>query len=381
MTKKVSECNLDTKDIELFNSVIQKMVEKGIEIEKIETILKSEGFFNKIINSTNSVLSEEIYQYIIQHSEENCEIIRTENKEFEAKISLLWKDPFELFETLIYVSQEIGNEFNNEFRQDAVKNNDFVFEALIHLHGRACQIALEILKLMQSGFPDGAIARWRTLHEIAIISTFIQNMGNDTAERYLLHDAIESYNSIEKYIRKPEIYKKHQSILDNPLPSFKEMNQVKKIKITLCEKFGRGYEKDWGWAANIIDDPNFSKIEEYVAMDHLRPYYKMANISTHAGSKGIRFHLTSPNKNLIHAGPGNMGMADPGQLAAISLLQVNTTLLITKPSIRRLSDILALTKLIQEIKKSFIKVHTKTMITYEEKCKLGILGSKNPIDK
>lgn len=372
---------LDPKDLELFDRVIRKMVEEGIEIEKIETAIKSDGFFNKIIKLTNSALSEKIYQHIKEHSEENCAIIRIENKEFEDRLLTLWKEPFDHLETLIYVTQEIGDEFNREFRPYAVKSNDLVFEALIHLHGRACQIALEILKLMQSGFPDGAIARWRTLHEVVIISAFIQKCGKETAERYLLHDVIESYNSIEKYIRKLEIYKKHQTMLANPLPSIEEMNRINKMKIALCEQFGKDYEKDWGWAANIIENPNFAKIEEFVNMDHLRPYYKMANISTHAGSKGIKFFLTSPNKNLIPAGPGNMGMSDPGQLAAISLLQVNTTLLLTKPSIQRLSDILALTKLIQEIKNSFIQVHTKTMIKYEEKCKLTFPGYENSIDE
>lgn len=367
---KDDDCYLDSKDLELFNGAILKMVEEGIEIEKIEKVIKSDGFFNKIIKSINSKLSEKIYQHIKEHSEANCAIIRTETKEFEDRLLILWKEPFELLETLIYVTQEIGNEFNNEFRPHAVKSNDLMFEALIHLHARSCQIALEILKLMQSEFPDGAIARWRTLHEVVVISEFIQKYGKETAERYLLHDAIESYNSIEKYIRKPEIYKKHKRLLRTTLPPVEELKRIEKFKNTLCDQFEKEYGTEYGWAANIIEKPNFSKIEEFVNMDHLRPYYKMANISIHAGSKGIKFHLTSPNTNLIPAGPGNMGMSDPGQLTAISLLQINTTLLITRPSIQRLSDILALTKLIQEIKKSFIKVHKKTMKKYQKISKL-----------
>lgn len=376
-----NERYLDPRDFELFNAVIQKMVEEGFEIEKLGELLKSGDLMTDIINSTNSALSEKIYQHIKQYSEENCAVIRTESREFEGRLLSLWKEPFEFLETLIYVTQEIGNEFNNEFRPSAVESNDLVFEALIRLHGRASQIALEILKLMQSGFPDGAIARWRTLHEVTIISVFIQKLGNEIAERYLLHEVIESYNSIEKYIRKPKIYKKHQAMLGNPLPSLEEMNRIKEIKITLCERFGKDYEKDWGWAANVVTNPNFSKIEEFVEMDHLRPYYKMANISTHAGSKGIKFYLTTPGKNLIPAGPGNMGMSNPGQLTAISLLQVNTTLLVTKPSIQRLSDSLALAKLVQDIKTSFIEVDTKTMIEYEKRCKLTVLRDQKSIDE
>ena len=364
---KKEEGYLDTKDWELFENVFKKLLEEGMEIEEIEKILKSKDLLTNAIISVNSAYSDDIYQYIKQNSKKNCEFFRRENKEFEDRLLRLWNRPFEQYETLIYVSQEIGNEFNNEFRSAAVENDDFVFEVLIHLHGRACQIALEILKLMQGGFPDGAIARWRTLHEIAIICDFIQKCGKDTAERYLLHDAIESYNSIEKYLRKPEIYRKHQKILSGSLPPAVEMKRIANFKNILCKQFGKEYEMGYGWAANVIKNPNFSKIEEFVDMDYLRPHYKMANISIHGGSKGMKFHLTSPNRQLIPAGPGNMGMSEPGKLAAISLLWINTNLLISKPSIRRSSDILALTKLIQEIKRSFDQVAWRSLWQYHQK--------------
>jgi len=357
---------IDPKDLELFNNAIQKAVEDGVPLEKIEKRLQSKHIINKAIHVTTAAMSDDIYQYILEHSEENRAYFQLENKNFEERLFNLWKEPFENFETMIYVSQEIGNEFNNEFRPLAVKNNDLVFEALIHLHGRACQIALEILKLMQGGFPDGAIARWRTLHEVAVICNFIQKNGNSTAERYLLHDAIESYKSVAKYIYRREIYEKHKQILGETLPTHEEMQRIQKIKERLCDQFGKGYADDWGWASYVIDSPDFSKIEDFVNMDHFRPYYKMANISIHAGSKGIKFHLTSPNTDLIPSGPGNMGMADPGQLAAISLLHVNTVLLISKPSLRRMADILALIKLNDMIKESFGQVHDQSMKTYQE---------------
>jgi len=358
--------SLDPKDTELLNDLLKKLIRDDADVEKFERIINSGDFIKIILQVTNSELSEHIYNTIKKNSKKNLAIKRSENQEFEERINSLWKEPFELFETLIYISQEIGDEFNQEFRPNAVRDNDLVFEALIRLHGRACQTALEISALMQKGFPEGAIARWRTLHEIVVIGYFIQKNGQDSAERYLLHDAIESYNSIEKYIRKPDIYKKHKQALSEPLLSMNEMKATQRIKIKLCEKYGKKYETDYGWAANIISDPNFSKIEEYVNVDHLHPYYKMANISVHGGSKGINFFLSSPNKNVIPAGPGNMGMTDPGQLAAISLFQMNTILLLSKPSIYRMAEIAALKKLLNRIKRSFGRVHKQTMKRYRE---------------
>lgn len=154
------------------------------------------------------------------------------------------------------------------------------------------------------------------------------------------------------------------------------MEDLKKIKNKLCEKYGPEFEKEYGWAANIIVDPRiegmtlknptFANIEKDVKLDHLRPFYKMANISIHSGAKGINFHLTSPNKKFVPAGPGNMGMADPGQLAAISLFQMDIILLSMYPDIQALADSTALSKLLEEIKISFIKVERVTIDEYDE---------------
>ena len=92
----------------------------------------------------------------------------------------------------------------------------------------------------------------------------------------------------------------------------------------------------------------------------------MAIISIHGGSKGIKYFLSSPNNDIIPAGPGNMGMATPGQLAAISLLQINTCLLMTKPCIKHLSDISTLKKLVRKVQRSFAKVDKESMKIYRE---------------
>jgi hypothetical protein len=44
---------------------------------------------------------------------------------------------------------------------------------------------------------DGAIARWRTLHEIAVIAMCVRDRGDAMAERYLLHSTVESYKALK----------------------------------------------------------------------------------------------------------------------------------------------------------------------------------------
>jgi len=58
------------------------------------------------------------------------------------------------------------------------------YNSIIHIHCRACQIALEILSLLKNRFADGAFARYRTLWELTIYSKFIHTQCEDVAKAY-----------------------------------------------------------------------------------------------------------------------------------------------------------------------------------------------------
>ena len=84
-----------------------------------------------------------------------------EKRSFESALNSAWAIPLDTLEALIDISLELGANFNQEFRPEALKEDDYVFEALTRLHARACQIAGEAYVLLKSGFADGAMARWR----------------------------------------------------------------------------------------------------------------------------------------------------------------------------------------------------------------------------
>ncbi len=90
-------------------------------------------------------------------------------------------------------------EFVIEERDNEFYENNHVFFVLTRSHARACQIAREILTLIKNGYADGAMARWRALHEISVISSFIAKHGNEVAEKYLLHSNIESNKAAVLY--------------------------------------------------------------------------------------------------------------------------------------------------------------------------------------
>ena len=83
----------------------------------------------------------------------------------------------------------------------------------------------------------------------------------------------------------------------------------------LCQRFGKEYREQWGWAAEALKPraANFAEIEAAVSFDHYRPYFKLACHSNHAGSKGIQFDLGNalnpPDSDIMLAGPSDAGFA------------------------------------------------------------------------
>jgi hypothetical protein len=259
----------------------------------------------------------------------------------------------DLLDIFLMLALEAGDDFNREFRPRAAKQDDHVFEVLTRLHARACQIASEVLVLLKAGHADGAHARWRSLHEIAVVGFFIASAGNEIAERYLLHDVIESYKAAQQYQR-------HCKALDYEPLSEQEFGEMESTYNDLISRFADAFAQDYGWAAPVIDSkrPTFRDIEVKAGLGHLRPFYKMACHNVHAGSKGLFFRLGlyPRSHDVLLAGPSNTGLADPGHGTAISLGQITVALLCSKPSMDSLVTCCVLMKLSREIGDQFLAV-------------------------
>ncbi len=171
-----------------------------------------------------------------------------------------------------------GNDFNKKFRKKAAKENDYLFEVLTRLHGRSCQIANEILVLLRSGYSDGAHARWRTLHEIAVISMFIKDHGQTLAEKYFHYEIVENYKEASEYQRNC------QKLGYKPL-SKEEMGIIKKKQNKIALKYGKDFLKNYGWTADILPkgERNFRSIQDKVGMGHMYSWYKLACNNIHSG--------------------------------------------------------------------------------------------------
>lgn len=263
--------------------------------EKIEIDIGREKEFDNFYQESIEKIEELVPQIIKEMTDVSLSglkkdmpaMLKARRKEmsgFEKRLQSDWKKPFDLFEAFLVLAFEAGDEFNNEFRKGESEAENYVFEALTRLHARACQIASEVYVLIKSGFADGAHARWRSLHEIAVVASFIETHGNEVAERYLLHDKIESYKAATLYL-------KHYEALGLEPISPDEYDSIKVVRDRLIDRFGNSYENNYGWASSALGKhaPNFCDIEENSRLDHLRPYYKLASHNVHANPKGVIF--------------------------------------------------------------------------------------------
>ena len=278
-----------------------------------------------------------------------------DRKGFEKRLNERWKCPLDLLDLVIALSTEACSEFNRKFRDEARGSGDAVFEVLTRLHARGCQVSGEVLALLRSGFSDGAHARWRSLHEMAVVATLIQEHGQELAERYLLHEIIQQYKLACEY---REFFDR----LNAEPPSKGNLDELRVQYDELIARFGEAFKGDYGWAASAIGSnrPTMSDIEQHVQLDHMRPYYRMASDNVHANSHGAHFRLGLPSfqqEEVLLAGPSQFGLADPGHSTAISLLQITTTLLTTESVFDCVVTMKILAELTDEVGEAFLKVH------------------------
>lgn len=334
-------------------SALRDELAKQIEDEEVED-LTEEDIHDVVEESMeNSIddLATHTYERILSN-DEGLERYRQTIEDFQKRLEERWGESLELLERLIIWSMECGRALNQKFGFQARQNDNCQFQALLHLHSRAVQVALEIHHLLKGGFADGAFARWRSIYELSITSSFIFHHGEDTAKRFL------SYHNIWDYYF-AKTYQEHQDDLNVEPLEPEVIEKLEEIKHDLIEQFGDSIDDDGygsGWAAEAHSGQS---MREEVNLEHLTPYYKLACESVHAGSKGtldrlgIIRHEDIEQPEVLLAGPSNAGLNLPGQLTAVSLAQVTTDLLLTRPQSPSLADIQGMQMLLDDIKQNF----------------------------
>ena len=124
---------------------------------------------------------------------------------FEARLEAVWGRGLDLADLAVSKAFEVGQEINELRPRAAAVGLAATFEALIRLHGAAVLTAREVLTLLRAGYASGAFARWRTLHEVMVVSLVLGDGDEELSRRYLAHDEVEAYRGQKNYERAWEI--------------------------------------------------------------------------------------------------------------------------------------------------------------------------------
>lgn len=119
---------------------------------------------------------------------------------FRERIEERWGKPLGQLRMLLTMSREWCEWAHNRNKSLKSGKKKQLRAILIRLLVRGCQVTDEIICLLENGFADGAMARWRTLHEIAVVAAVISHYGGSIAERYLDHQAVESKRAMDRYL-------------------------------------------------------------------------------------------------------------------------------------------------------------------------------------
>jgi Family of unknown function (DUF5677) len=163
-----------------------------------------------------------------------------------------------------------------------------------------------------------------------VITVFIARQEPATAERFVLHKWVKSYEDACHY------QQHNEQMGQEPLDA-EELRQIKRGYDSVIARFGPEFAASYGWARAALTKSNparkggvtFGEIEKTVAAGFWTPFFRMASHSVHPTATTIFYNIASmPGREPpIFAGPSNNGLADPGHGALLSMNNVSAALM------------------------------------------------------
>lgn len=273
-----------------------------------------------------------------------------EERGFRRRLGERWKHPFSLLRMLMTVYRESGETLANALIGTDAGGRPLTATVLVELHARSCQVLYEVVTLIEGGFADGAMARCRTLHEIAVTAMFLQQGDEELAMAYREHEVVESWKAVQKHV-------KYEDRLAEKPPSKRAQARLQARYDELVAKYGKEFKGPYGWATRTFKRSNvsFADIEAATNLDHLRPYYQLASHPIHANAKGLYFKLGAFEPRAMHALATNHGFAVPASSAAVSVVQTFSALLMLAPSLDAIVNARIVQKLADEVQSTLAR--------------------------
>ncbi|MFE4264943.1 DUF5677 domain-containing protein [Streptomyces sp. NPDC056883] len=246
---------------------------------------------------------------------------------FDRKLKRHWGKAFSLFIMTQACCKEAGEKVLKKPTGALDENRRASLQALVEIHAKACRVTGEVLALLASGFPEGALARCRTLHEFAVTASVIGSCAGDPIHgdlglRFLDHGIVAQLRNAKQYQEDYvalKVIPLEDGLLDRLEQRYREM----------LIKHGADFSRDYGWAKKYCPNDNFRALEDRAGMAHMRGYYQWASNEVHSGARGIDLNVHEfRGVRILRIGKTDAGFAEPASMAINSLYQVTASLVI-----------------------------------------------------
>jgi hypothetical protein len=241
----------------------------------------------------------------------------------------IWGPGFDAIYQVHVIAEEIGSDLQQLYGAD----DDYHVGALLGLHARACLVLAEVHALMSQGFPLGAWARARSLHETAVLACVIAEYGRepgteDLGERFLRHGVVEEARDVElAAVGGADIDQDYQDWLNDE-------------RARLKDRYGPKFAKDYGWARPLFPDLSpkagvtFSSLEQLADCGLGRFDYRIGSHHVHSSARTLALNEFERGGKIGRlTGPTNIEFIEPAQVALNAMCISTQSIIIGVPPI------------------------------------------------
>lgn len=294
----------------------------------------------------------------VAHRADRLAAERSDRAAFEKEVRDRWREGLDELEGLVLLCSDVGEALIRTTLAPGTKS--WKHQAVFSTHARCLRVAREIVCLLSGGFADGALGRWRTLHELAVVANLLVSNDEDLSRRYILHRVGHNYKAAG-------IYQKHHKETNSAPIDEETLLRLKEEADELVVEFGRPILRDWGWASDLIGkkEVTFADIEEHQQRSLLRPSFKWASedihgvFSPHGGTLGTNGG-SSPG---LLTGPSISGLLDPAYWTALALMDATVAVLRYEPTLDRIALMKMVNASANRVGEVFHRLHSQEEAT------------------
>jgi len=285
-------------------------------LEIIENKLKdsdSETDYETVIELASKVLIEDTHS----HEKETINNVILKNDAFIEGNRKRWSLGFQKVHALRETSLQAGMNFQKQFLEFEEYQTDELLGVLMRQHAHACRISGEIIHLLEGGYPDAALARWRTLNEMVVTCLVIKMYGRNAAKDYIKYGAVKNAEGINEH-------KRTASEMAVETFSKAEIDFANSQKQEITEG-----NDAWHWARKYTGVSKIEKLREHVGLDKWSHNYKLASRNVHSDYFEMKclYAMREAKSDMLLVGQSNSGLTEPAHYTAISLAQITSIFL------------------------------------------------------